>query len=143
MTFTYKMYSVTGFYYYLLSFTTILKQVVYQPVNGVIGIYLFLCIHIIVRLSLLQYLSDVTLPLSQLAPPKFLILSFPFDRLSIFNVFFIPKYVFWCGKPKNDNHFVEKPIIKCLFCIFVLIFTHMHAYILPEKQKNITSLTLG
>ena len=55
--------------------------------------------------------------------------SFPFDRLSIFNVFFIPKYVFWCGKPKNDNHFVEKPIIKCLFCIFVLIVTHMHVYI--------------
>ena len=38
--------------------------------------------------------------------------SFRFECLSNFNVFFIPMYVFWCGKPKNDNHFVEKLFIN-------------------------------
>ena len=45
--------------------------------------------------------------------------SFQFECHSIFKYFFIPKCVIWCGKHKNDNHFLEKPIIKCLICILV------------------------
>ena len=45
--------------------------------------------------------------------------SFRFECHSIFKYIFIPKCVILCGKHKNDNHFVEKPIIKCLICIFV------------------------
>ena len=44
--------------------------------------------------------------------------SFRFECHSIFKYFFITKCVIWCGKHKNDKHFVEKPIIKCLFFYF-------------------------
>ena len=29
-----------------------------------------------------------------------------------FKFFFIPEYLFWCGKPKNENYFVEKLFIN-------------------------------
>ena len=39
--------------------------------------------------------------------------SFRFECQSNFNVFFfIPKYLFRCGKPKNENYFVEKLFIN-------------------------------
>ena len=53
--------------------------------------------------------------------------SFRFECLSILNVYFyqiITKCVIWCGKHKNDIHFVEKPIIV----YFVFLFQKLLNY---------------
>ena len=36
----------------------------------------------------------------------------PYRILMFFFFFFVPKYLFRCGKPKNENYFVEKLFIN-------------------------------
>ena len=51
--------------------------------------------------------------------------------------FFIPKYVFRCGKPKNDNYFVEKLLTLKLAYIYQY-FTEILRFLCALSPRKLT-----